>query len=149
MEDEERRCSKVPFIFAIVPVVLIGGLIGFVAFVSPDTFRPGGDCFGGLGGALILLCGGFPIALLTGTLGITSIVSGIDALKEPAAKGRKLVVVAIILGILEIAIFTVVFGITVRSCTKIRSRRGVKAPTQNTVLAGAMEPEGDAGLGRV
>ncbi len=39
MENEEDRCSKTPFISAIVPVALAVGLIVLVGVVSPGSFR--------------------------------------------------------------------------------------------------------------
>ena len=97
-----------------MPVALALALIVIVAIVSPGSFRETKGCFGDIGFAIVLICGWFPIAFLAGPLGVISIVSGVRVLKKPAAKGRTLVLVAIGLGILEVAASIYVLGLFLR-----------------------------------
>ncbi|MBL7153879.1 MAG: hypothetical protein ISS79_09185 [Phycisphaerae bacterium] len=112
MENEEDRCSKSPFIWAIVPIALAVVLIVLVGLIIPEAFR--GSCFGFLGAFAVFQFVGFPTVLAMGPMGVISVVSGMHALKKGARKGRKLVVIGIVLGILEIAAVTVILGLFLR-----------------------------------
>lgn len=102
MENEQNRhwCSMTPFICSIVPIVVVG-FIGLVYWASPRIFRLEGGCF--LGTWNLIPCCFLPlIALVMVPMGIYSVLSGIDAIREPESRGKTLVVVAIVLGILDI-----------------------------------------------
>ena len=114
MEDKQNRCSLTPLICSIVPIVFAAVLIGFVGLVSPRCLRPSKDCFVNIGTVRFLVCVGFPIAIVTWTLGIASIVLGITALGKSTAKDKKLAMVAIGLSILEIATVSVVLGLALK-----------------------------------
>jgi hypothetical protein len=96
-----------PVICSIVPIGTAVALIGLIDLADPHILRPGnwGD-FGGFLYGPVLLCVGLLIALVTIPLGTYSVLSGSAAIREPEARGKTLVVFAIILGILEIVIGT-------------------------------------------
>ena len=66
----------------------------------------GGWFLGSYNEGLIACCIVPLVALLTVPMGIYSVLSGIAAIREPEARGKPLVAVAIVLGILEIVIGT-------------------------------------------
>ncbi|MHC4190754.1 MAG: hypothetical protein ACYTBX_08145 [Planctomycetota bacterium] len=104
MENEQNRhwCSMTPLIWSIVPIGT-AGLIGLFVLAFPekggcfpsslmDVFRP------------LFLCCTIPlVALVSVSMGIYSIIKGFAEIREPEASGKTLVVVAIFLGILDIA----------------------------------------------
>ena len=100
METKRYRCSKTPFICSIVPIGA-AGLVAFVAFAFPAEQ----NCFGLPNSVMSLIpCCTIPlIALVMVPMGIYSVVSGIAEIKVHQARGKSLVVVAIVLGILDIA----------------------------------------------
>jgi hypothetical protein len=92
-----------PLIWSIVPIGVAAGLVWLVHGASPSTLRPGNwGCFGVFLFGPVLLFVGFLIAVITIPTGIYSVSSGIDAIRDPEARGKALVVVAIVLGILDI-----------------------------------------------
>lgn len=105
MENEQYRpwCSMTPLICSIVPIGTAGALIGLIDLADPHILRPGswGD-FGGLLYGPALPCAGLLFALVTIPLGVYSILSGIAAIREPDARGKPLVVVAIAIGVFDI-----------------------------------------------
>jgi hypothetical protein len=104
MENEQNRqwCSMTPFVCSVVPIG-IAGLVWFFVYAFPRFFRLEGGCFLGTWN-LIPCCIGPLIALLTLSMGIYSVLSGSTAIRESEVRGKWLVLVAIILGILEILI---------------------------------------------
>lgn len=124
MEKEQYRrwCSMTPLICSTVPIGA-AGFIGLVAFVFPDVFRLEGGCF--LGSWNLIPCCIVPlIALVMVPLGTYGVLSGIAAFREPEARGKFLVVVAIVLGILEIVIGTGYISYLFWVLSKICSRMG-------------------------
>jgi len=97
-----NRCSVTPLICSIVPIIIVSVLIWLVNSASPRILRPGTWSDWDFLYGLIFLCVIFLITLVTIPLGIYSIVSGIAAVREPQARGKTLVAVGIVLGILEI-----------------------------------------------
>jgi hypothetical protein len=90
-----------PFIYSIVPIGA-AGLIGLFVFAFPEK---GSDFPGSLMDVLrplILCCTAPLIALVMVPMGIYSVVLGIAEIREPEARGKTLVVVAIFLGMLDI-----------------------------------------------
>ena len=105
MENEQNRywCSMTPLIWSIAPIGVAAGLVWLVHGASPSILRPGNwGCFGAFVYAPFLLFVGFLIAVITIPTGIYSVLSGVDSIREPEAKGKTLVAVAIVLGILDI-----------------------------------------------
>ena len=104
MENKQYRCSMTPFICSIVPIGA-AGFIGLVALAFPNIFRQGGDFPSGTDvlKAIFPCCIVPLIALVTVPVGIYSVVSGITEIRVPDARGKTFAVVAIILGILDIA----------------------------------------------
>ena len=105
MENKQNRywCSMTPLIWSIVPIGVAASLLGLFSWASPRTLRPGNwGCFGGFLYGPVLLFVGFLFAVITIPMGIYSVLSGVDAIREPEARGKALVVVAIVLGILDI-----------------------------------------------
>ncbi|MHC4535995.1 MAG: hypothetical protein ACYS6K_18755 [Planctomycetota bacterium] len=101
MKNEKYRCSMTPFICSIVPIGVVG-LIWLVTFAFPGIFRLEGGCF--LGTWDLFPCCIVPlIALVMMPMGIYSVISGMAEIRVFEAKGKTLVVVAIVLGILDIA----------------------------------------------
>ncbi len=101
METKRYRCSKTPFICSIVPIGFAVGLVAFGAFFP----EKGGDFPGSLMDIikpLILCCTAPLIALVMVSMGIYSVMSGMAEIRVPEASGKTLVVVAIVLGILDI-----------------------------------------------
>ena len=100
MEIKRYRCSKTPFICSIVPIG-IAGLVVFVALAFPVVQ----NCFGLPNSLMSLIpcCTSPLVALVMVPMGIYSIVSGIAEIRVPDGRGKTLVVVAIVLGILDIA----------------------------------------------
>ncbi len=101
MENEQNRCSMTPFICSIVPIGFAVGLVAFAAFFP----EKGGDFPGSLMDILkpLILCCTAPLfALVMVSMGIYSIISGIAEIREPEARGKTLVVAAIVFGILDI-----------------------------------------------
>ena len=101
MGKKQYRCSMTPFIYSIMPIGA-AGLIGLFVFAFPEK---GGDFPGSLMDVLrpLILCCSVPlIALVMVPMGIYSVKSGIAEIREPEARGKTLVVVAIFLGILDI-----------------------------------------------
>jgi len=101
MENEQNRCSMKPFICSIVPIGT-AGLIGLFVLAFPEK---GGDFPGSLMDVLrpLILCCTIPlVALVSVSMGIYSIIKGFAEIREPEARGKTLVVVAIFLGILDI-----------------------------------------------
>ena len=100
METKRYWCSMTPFICSIVPIG-IAGLIVFVAFAFPVVQ----NCFGLPNSLMSLIpcCTSPLVALVMVPMGIYSIVSGIAEIRVPDGRGKTLVVVAIVLGILDIA----------------------------------------------
>jgi len=102
MENEHNRhwCSMTPLICSIVPIGVLG-FIGLVYWAYPRMFRLEGGCF--LGTLDLIPCCFAPlIAIVMVPMGIYSILLGVDALRDPEARGKTLVAVAIFLGILDI-----------------------------------------------
>ncbi len=100
MENEQNRCSMTPFICSIVPIGFVG-FIGLVAFALPGIFRLEGGCF--IGTLNLIPCCIVPlIALVMVPMGIYSVISGMAEIRVPDVRGKTLVVVAIVLGILDI-----------------------------------------------
>jgi uncharacterized membrane protein HdeD (DUF308 family) len=100
MENRKYRCSMTPFICSIVPIGA-AGLIGLFVFAFPVE----SNCFGlpnDIVKFLIPCCTAPLIALLMVPMGIYSVISGVAEIRVPEAKGKTLVVVAIVLGILDI-----------------------------------------------
>ncbi len=103
MENEKYHYSMTLFICSIVP-------IGAAAFVGLFVFAfpPEPNCFGLPNSSVdtvkfLIPCCTVPlIALMMMPMGIYSVVSGIAAIREPEVRGKTLVVVAIVLGILDI-----------------------------------------------
>ena len=100
METKRYRCSKTPFICSIVPIGA-AGLLALVAFAFPAVQ----NCFGLPNSLMSLIpcCTSPLVALVMVPMGIYSIVSGIAEIRVPDGRGKTLVVVAIVLGILDIA----------------------------------------------
>ena len=101
MENEKYRCSKIPFICSIVPIGVVG-FIWLITFALPGIFQLEGGCF--LGTWDMFPCCIVPlIALVAVPMGIYSVISGMAEIRVPQARGKTLVVLAIVLGILDIA----------------------------------------------
>ena len=101
MENRQyHRCSMTPFICSIVPIGA-AGLVSLVAFAFPVV----SNCFGLPSSVKSLIpCCSLPlIALVMVPMGIYSVISGMAEIRVPQARGKTLVVVAIVLGILDIA----------------------------------------------
>lgn len=92
-----------PLICSILPIGTAVFLLSLIDLADPHILRPGnwGD-FGGLLYGPALPCVGFLVALVTIPLGTYSVLSGISAIREPDARGKTLVVFAIVLGIVDI-----------------------------------------------
>ncbi|MHC4241978.1 MAG: hypothetical protein ACYS3N_18810 [Planctomycetota bacterium] len=104
MENEKYRCSMTPFICSIVPIGAVG-LVALVAFVFPAE----SNCFG-LPNSLmdvvksLIPCCTIPlVVLMMVPMGIYSIISGMAEIRIPDVRGKSLLVVAIFLGVLDIA----------------------------------------------
>lgn len=103
-ENKQYWCSMIPFICSIVPIGA-AGCIGLLALAFPNIFRQGGDFPSGMD----VLKSIFPccivplIALVMVPMGIYSVISGMAEIRVPQARGKTLVVVAIVLGLLDIA----------------------------------------------
>ncbi len=103
MENEKYHCSMTLFICSIVP-------IGAAAFVGLFVFAfpPELNCFMFPNSSFdivkfLIVCFIAPfVALMMVPMGIYSVVSGIAAIRAPEARGKTLIVVAIVLGILDI-----------------------------------------------
>jgi hypothetical protein len=105
METERYRpwCSMTPLIWSIMPIGVAAGFVWLVHRASPSILRPGNwGCFGGFLYGPALLFVGFLIAVITIPMGIYSVLSGVDAIRDPEARGKALIAVAIALGILDI-----------------------------------------------
>jgi hypothetical protein len=104
MENKQYRCSMTPFICSIVPIGA-AGFIGLLALAFPNIFRQGGDFPGGMDVLKsIFPCFSLPlVALVMVPMGIYSGISGMAEIRVPRARGKTLVSVAIVLGILDIA----------------------------------------------
>ena len=107
MENEKNRqwCSMTPFVCSIVPFGIAVGLAGFTYISRPED----GGCFPSgdeILWSLMPCCIGPLIALVVASMGTYSVISGIAAVKEPEARGKTLVAVGIVLGILDILIGT-------------------------------------------
>ena len=99
-QNRQYWCSKTPFICSIVPIGA-AVLIVFVALAFPVVQ----NCFGLPASVMSLIpcCTSPLVALVMVPMGIYSIVSGIAEIRVPDGRGKTLVVVAIVLGILDIA----------------------------------------------
>ncbi len=105
MDNEQNRCSMTPFICSIVPIGVAISFAGFAYLSRPED----GGCFPSsteILWSLIPCCIGPLIALVMASMGTYSVVSGIAAVREPKARGKRLVKVGIALGILDIVIGT-------------------------------------------
>jgi hypothetical protein len=93
-----------PFICSIVPIGA-AGLVGLLDLAFPNFFRQGGDFPSGMDviKGLIPCCTIPLIALMMVPMGIYSVISGMAEIRVPQARGKTLVVLAIVLGILDIA----------------------------------------------
>ncbi len=101
MENKQNRCSMTPLIYSIIPIGFALVLVAFAA-LFPEK---GGDFPGSLMDIirpLILCCTAPLIALWMVSMGIYSVVLGIAEIREPEARGKTIVVVAIFFGILDI-----------------------------------------------
>ncbi|MHC4507904.1 MAG: hypothetical protein ACYTAO_02960 [Planctomycetota bacterium] len=107
-----------PFICSIVPIA--AGLIAYVAAAGVE----GGWFLGSYKEGLIACCIVPLIALVMVPMGTYSVLSGTVAIREPEARGKSLVVVAIVLGILEIVIGTGYISYLFWVLSKICSRMG-------------------------
>lgn len=107
MEKEQNRqwCSMTPLVCSIVPIVIAGGLLWLVDRADPHILRPGnwGD-FGGLLYGPALPCFGLLVAVLMVPFGMYSVLSGVSVIREPQARGKMLIILAITFGILDIVI---------------------------------------------
>ncbi len=102
MENKQYRhwCSMTPFICSIVPIGFVG-FIGLVYWAFPGIFRLEGGCF--LGTWDLIPCCTIPlIALVMVPMGIYGVMAGFVEIRVPEARGKTLVVVGIVLGILDI-----------------------------------------------
>lgn len=102
MENRQYRCSMIPFICSIIPIGA-AGLIGLFVFAFPAE----SNCFGlpnDVVKFLIPCCTTPLIALIMVPMGIYSVISGINEIRVPDVRGKTLMVVAIILGILDIVV---------------------------------------------
>jgi len=109
LKNEQYRqwCSMTPLVCSIVPIGVVS-FIGIVNFAFPRIFLclvlHLGD-FGDLplSRNLFPCCIVLLIALVAVPMGIFSILSGMAEIRVPYVKGKTLVVVAIIFGILDIS----------------------------------------------
>ena len=114
MEDKQYRprCSMAPLIYSIVPIGVVS-FIGIVNFAFPRIFRlEGSDTWNLLPYIFRLEAGDtwnlLPfcialIALVAVPMGIFSILSGMAEIRVPYGKGKTLVALGIVFGILDIA----------------------------------------------
>jgi len=104
MENKQYRprCSMTPLIYSIVPIGFVSFIV-IVHFAFPRFLRWEGGCF--VGTWNLFPCCMLPLtALVAVPMGIFSILSGMAEIRVPYGKGKTLVVVAIVFGILDIAI---------------------------------------------
>jgi hypothetical protein len=105
MEKEENRqwCSMTPLVCSIVPFGIAVGFVGLTYISRPED----GGCFPSsdeILWSLMPCCIGPLVALVVASMGTYGVLSGIAAIKEPWARGKILVAVGIVLGILDILI---------------------------------------------
>ena len=103
METKRYWCSMTPFICSIVPIGA-AGLVALFAFAFPASW----GCFAPNSSidavkSLIPCCTIPLIALMTVPMGIYSIISAMAEIRVPDVRGKSLLVVAIFLGVLDIA----------------------------------------------
>jgi hypothetical protein len=107
MKNEKNRqwCSMTPFVCSIVPIGIAVSFVGFTYLSRPED----GGCFPSgneILWSLMPCCIGPLIALVIASMGTYSVVSGIDAIREPESRGKTLIKFGIALGILDIVIGT-------------------------------------------
>jgi hypothetical protein len=99
--------SMTPLLCALMPIGIALGLVVLLAIVWPGFFRGQTSCMissDDVLRGLIVVGSIFLFGVVMVPTGIYSVLSGVDTIKGPPARGKPVIAIAIALGILEIIV---------------------------------------------